>query len=72
MFFNPGDRVIKNTGGNKMTIVSCNDEVANCVWYTESYNESTFRIKDLLPLNQYDKIKKVEKREDLISQILKS
>ena len=72
MFFNPGDRVIKNTGGNKMTVVSCSGEFANCVWYTENYNESTFKIKDLIPLNQYDKIKKTEKRDDLISQILKS
>jgi len=72
MFLKPGDRVIKNTGGNKMTVISCTDEFANCVWYTENYHESTFKIKDLLPLNQYDRIKKLEKRDDLISQILKS
>ena len=71
MFFKPGDRVIKNTGGNKMTIISCTDETANCVWITENFHESTFNVKELLPLNQYDKIRRGEKREDLINQLLK-
>jgi uncharacterized protein YodC (DUF2158 family) len=70
MFFKPGDRVIKNTGGNKMTIVSCTDKTADCVWITENFNQSTFEVEELLPLNQYDKIRKIGKREDLINQLL--
>jgi hypothetical protein len=54
-----------------MTIVSCTDEIANCVWITENFHESTFNVKELLPLNQYDKIRRGEKREDLINQLLK-
>jgi uncharacterized protein YodC (DUF2158 family) len=39
MNFKPGDLVIKNTGGNKMRILSCNGNQVECGWFTESYHE---------------------------------
>jgi uncharacterized protein YodC (DUF2158 family) len=71
MKFKPGDLVIKNTGGNKMRILSCVNNKIECGWFTESYHESLFDEKDLIPYNQYQKILLTEKREDLINQILK-
>jgi uncharacterized protein YodC (DUF2158 family) len=70
MEFKPGDSVIKNTGGNKMKIISCDDVVAECVWYTEKYNQSIFNIEDLIPYSLYQKVLISEKREDLIKNIL--
>lgn len=72
MFFKPGDLVIKNTGGNKMTIISCDNNKIECGWFTEKYHESTFEKNDLIPFSQYERVIKVEKRNDLIGQILKS
>ena len=45
MKFKPGDLVIKNTGGNKMRIISYNTEGVECGWITESYHEETFDEK---------------------------
>jgi uncharacterized protein YodC (DUF2158 family) len=70
MRFKPGDLVIKNTGGNKMRIISYNNEGVECGWITESYHEQTFDEKELIPLNQYQSVLKTEKRDDLINQIL--
>lgn len=71
MKFNPGDLVIKNTGGNKMRIISCKGDKYDCGWITESYQEKTFDEKDLIPLSQFDSVILTEKREDLLNQILK-
>jgi uncharacterized protein YodC (DUF2158 family) len=70
MDFRPGDLVIKNTGGNKMKIISCQDEKVECAWFTETYHESTFNQNDLVHFGQYKSILVKEKREDLINQIL--
>ncbi len=72
MIFKPGDLVIKYTGGNKMRILSCENNKIECGWFTESYHESTFEEKELVYFNQFDKIMIFEKRDELISQILKS
>lgn len=71
MKFKPGDLVIKNTGGNKMRILSCEGSVVECGWFTESYHQSSFNEKDLIPYSQYRNILISEKRDDLINQILK-
>lgn len=71
MKFKPGDLVIKNTGGNKMRILSCDNDKVECGWFTESYHESTFEENDLIPYNQYQNVLLTEKRDDLINQILK-
>jgi len=70
MKFKPGDLVIKNTGGNKMTILSLDDNRIQCGWFTESYHESIFDEKELLPYSQYEKIRLTAKRDDLINQLL--
>ena len=72
MSFKKGDLVIKNTGGNKMCILSRDNNKIECGWFTERYHESIFEEKDLIPFSQYQGIIKTEKRNDLISQILKS
>jgi uncharacterized protein YodC (DUF2158 family) len=71
MKFNSGDLVIKSTGGNKMRIISCNGNMCDCGWITESYHEKTFDEKDLIPLSQFDSVLLTEKRDDLLNQILK-
>ena len=71
MKFKPGDLVIKNTGGNKMRILSCEGSKVECGWFTESYHQSSFNEKDLVPYSQYHTILLTEKREDLINQLLK-
>lgn len=71
MKFKPGDLVIKSTGGNKMRILSCDNNKVECGWFTESYHESTFEENDLIPYNQYQNVLLTEKRDDLINQILK-
>jgi uncharacterized protein YodC (DUF2158 family) len=70
MKFKLGDLVIKNTGGNKMRILSYVDNKVECGWFTENYHESVFNEQDLVPYNQYQTILLTEKRDDLISQIL--
>lgn len=70
MKFKPGDLVIKNTGGNKMRIISCNDTKCDCGWITESYHEKTFDENDLIPFSQYNSIIITEKRNDFLNQLL--
>jgi uncharacterized protein YodC (DUF2158 family) len=67
-----GDLVIKNTGGNKMKVISICNGVAECVWLTESFNQDNFSINDLVPISQYANIFKEEKRNDKIQSILGS
>jgi uncharacterized protein YodC (DUF2158 family) len=66
-----GDLVIKNTGGNKMKVISIDNGIAECVWLTESFNQDNFRINDLVPISQYNNIFKDYHRQEIIDKILK-
>ena len=71
MKFKPGDLVIRNTGGNKMRIISYNNtNDVECGWITESYHQQSFDEDDLIPLSQYKTVLLTEKRDDLINQLL--
>ena len=50
MKFRPGDLVIKNTGGNKMRIISYDKSGVQCGWITEVYHEDFFNEEELDPL----------------------
>ena len=67
-----GDLVIKNTGGNKMKVVSIQDNKAECAWITESFNQAVFSVEELLPFSDYNSMFKDEKRNDKISLLLDS
>lgn len=67
-----GDLVIKNTGGNKMKVISICNGIAECVWITESFNQGIFRVQELLPFSDYKTLFKEEKRNDKIQSILDS
>jgi uncharacterized protein YodC (DUF2158 family) len=66
-----GDLVIKNTGGNKMKVISITNGIAECVWLTESFNQDNFRINDLVPISQYASIFKDYYRQEVIDKLLK-
>lgn len=71
MKFKIGDIVIKNTGGNKMKVISYSgNNLVSCAWFTEIYNESKFNEEDIIPISQYSNVLITEKRDDLIDQIL--
>ena len=65
-----GDLVIKNTGGNKMKVISISNGVAECVWLTESFNQDNFRISDLVPISEYKTIFKGDYRQEKIDKLL--
>jgi len=65
-----GDLVIKNTGGNKMKVISICNGIAECVWLTESFNQDNFRINDLVPISEYRTIFKGEYRQEKIDKLL--
>jgi len=67
-----GEIVIKNTGGNKMRVISIENGIAECVWMTESFNQGNFNVGELVPISQYANIFKEEKRNDKIQTILGS
>ena len=67
-----GDLVIKNTGGNKMRVVSINNNQAECAWITESFNQGFFDMGDLLPISEYKRLFREEKRDDKLEILLKS
>jgi hypothetical protein len=69
---NVGDLVIKNTGGNKMRVVSIIGRNVECAWITESFNQGIFDISELLPFTDYKSLFKDERRNDKISLILDS
>lgn len=76
MRFKSGDIVIKKTGGNKMTIsqIYLNDEITHykCYWFVENkLFEELFQEEQLVTLDEYKNILKVEERDDKINQILK-
>ena len=65
-----GDLVIKNTGGNKMKVISISNGVAECVWLTESFNQSCFNLTDLVPISEYRTIFKGDYRQEKIDKLL--
>ena len=65
-----GDLVIKNTGGNKMKVISITNGIAECVWLTESFNQSHFNLIDLVPISEYGTIFKDHHRQEKINKIL--
>ena len=67
-----GEIVIKNTGGNKMRIISIENGIAECAWFTDCFNQGNFNIGELVPISQYANIFKEEKRNDKIQTILGS
>ena len=67
-----GDLVIKNTGGNKMKVISVSNGIAECAWITESFNQGIFPVHELLPFSDYKTLFKEEKRNDKIQLILDS
>jgi uncharacterized protein YodC (DUF2158 family) len=66
-----GDLVMKNTGGNKMKVISIDNGIAECVWLTESFNQDNFRISDLVPISEYKTIFKGDYRQEKIDELLK-
>jgi uncharacterized protein YodC (DUF2158 family) len=74
MRFKCGDVVIKNTGGNKMTIFeNIDDNTYHCIWFVESsYNEAHFSSEEIVSIQDYKRILKTEEREDKINKILSS
>lgn len=66
-----GDLVIKNTGGNKMRVVSIDNNKVECAWITESFNQGIFYIDELLPFGEYGKLFKDIKRQEKIESLLK-
>jgi uncharacterized protein YodC (DUF2158 family) len=67
-----GDLVIKNTGGNKMKVTSITNGVAECVWFTESFNQGHFNLNDLTNYSEYKKLFLDQYRQDKIEKILNS
>lgn len=65
-----GDLVIKNTGGNKMKVISISNGIAECVWLTESFNQSHFNLSDLVPISEYRTIFKGDYRQEKIDKLL--
>jgi uncharacterized protein YodC (DUF2158 family) len=65
-----GDLVIKNTGGNKMKVVSISNGFAECVWFTECFNQEYFDIKNLVGVSDYPALLKNYYRQDKINKIL--
>lgn len=65
-----GDLVIKNTGGNKMKVISICNGVAECVWLTEKFNQDYFQINNLIPVSESKTLFKNYYRQDKINQIL--
>lgn len=70
MKFNPGDIVIKNTGGNRMTILGYSNNEVNCAWVSDNYHEGFFHEDELISIKEYKCMMINEKRNDFINQIL--
>ena len=66
-----GDLVIKNTGGNKMKVVSIIENQVECAWVTDSFNQKIFPIEQIVPISEYNSLFKEEKRDDKIEILLK-
>jgi len=68
---NIGDLVIKNTGGNKMKVISIVNGKAECVWLTEKFNQGLFPIGELLPISESKSLFRNYHRQEKIDQLLK-
>lgn len=70
MRYKPGDMVIKNTGGNKMSVFGrISEGVYKCIWCVGSkVNESVFKEDEIMLIDEY---RLVEERQYKINQILK-
>ena len=66
-----GDLVMKNTGGNKMKVISICNGIAECAWFTDCFNQGNFNIGELVPISQYSSIFKDYHRQEIIDKILK-
>jgi uncharacterized protein YodC (DUF2158 family) len=73
MKFKTGDVVIKNTGGNKMTIIDFVEPgLYKCMWFVDAHlNESNFKEEEIITLEEYKRLLKTEEREDKIGKLLK-
>ena len=65
-----GDLVMKNTGGNKMKVISITNGIAECVWLTECFNQNYFNVGDLVPISESKKLFKNYYRQEKINKIL--
>ena len=72
MKYKSGDLVIKRTGGNKMSIYdNIDDHNYKCIWVVEDeMKEGFFNEDDIITLEEYKKILKVEERDDKINKVL--
>jgi uncharacterized protein YodC (DUF2158 family) len=68
MRFKPGDRVIKHTGGNKMTVYTSLNEKHECIWVTDKMHQDTFSEDELLTIDEY---KTIEERDYKINTLLR-
>lgn len=64
MRFKPGDKVIKNTGGNKMSIYQSVNEGYECIWASDKIHQDIFSEDELLTVDEY---KVIEEREHKIN-----
>jgi len=71
--FKIGDVVIKKTGGDKMIIVDqINEYDYKCFWCDDTLiHEQIFNKDEIITLNDYKNILKIEEREDKINKIFK-
>ncbi len=69
----PGDIVIKKTGGNKMLAYENKGGTVSCCWCVgdESCFNKDFREEDLVLTEDFEKIMKVEERQDRIESLFK-
>lgn len=65
-----GDLVIKNTGGNKMKVISIDNGIAECAWFTDCFNQGYFKINELVPISEYGTIFKECRRQERIDILL--
>jgi hypothetical protein len=65
-----GDLVIKDTGGNKMKVISIDNGIAECVWLTERFCQGYFNIENIILIDDYPLLLKTHYRQDKINEIL--
>jgi uncharacterized protein YodC (DUF2158 family) len=65
-----GDLVIRNTGGNKMKVISIDNGIAECAWFTDCFNQGYFNIDELVPISEYGTIFKEYRRQETIDNLL--
>ena len=53
-----------------MKVISICNGIAECVWLTESFNQSHFNLNDLVPISEYRTIFKGDYRQEKIDKLL--